>query len=64
MEVSFWRENTMGYTGGFSGPTSNMVCKVLRLSNSERYGCEVTAAGAATNYYYYRIQTFQNMPTN
>lgn len=34
LDISAWRINTMGYSGGFAGPTSNIVCKILRLDTS------------------------------
>jgi len=39
IDISMWRYNTMGMSGGFNGPTSNMVCTILKMSNNERYGC-------------------------
>lgn len=39
IDISLWRKNTLGFTGGFSGPETQMVCTVLRLSNNERFGC-------------------------
>lgn len=64
IDISLWRYNTMGMTGGFSGPTSNMVCTITKMSNNERFGCEVTSASAQTYYYTYRIQSFENLPAN
>ena len=57
----------MGNTGGFSGPTSNVVCTVTRLvaTNRERFGCTVTLQSTpSANYYVYRLQTYENLPSN
>ena len=32
IDISMCRKNTMGSYGGFSGPTSNMVCTVYKMS--------------------------------
>ena len=52
----------MGFATGFNGPTSNLVCFVR--FGTERFGCEVTSASASTNYYTYRLQTYENLPAN
>lgn len=64
IDLSFWRKNTMGMSGGFNGPTSNMVCTIKKMSNNERFGCEVTSASSATNYYTYRLQSYENLGAN
>lgn len=46
IDIATWKYNTMGAGGGFSGPTSKLVCKILRLDNNERYGCQVTSASS------------------
>ena len=54
----------MGQSGGFNGPTSNSICTVLRMSNQERFGCEVTSDTSNSEVYYYRLQTQENLPAN
>ena len=54
----------MGNSGGFSGPDSNMICTVLKLSTKERFGCEITSDSYTSDYYYYRLQTNENLPAN
>ena len=41
-----------------------MVCTVLKLENNERFGCEITSDADTTEYYYYRLQTFEDLPAN
>ena len=64
MDVNFWRYNTMGNSGGFAGPTSNVVCRIKNLDSEEVFGCDVSIASSATKYYYYRLQTFNNLAAN
>ena len=64
IDISLWRYNTMGMSGGYSGPTSNMVCTIKKLSNNERFGCYVSTASYTSTYYYYRLQTIQNLGAN
>ena len=47
------------YTTGFTVPTSNLVC--LMRFRTERFGCEATSASATTDYYTYRLQTYENL---
>ena len=52
----------MGYTTGFTEPTSNLVC--LMRFRTERLGCEVTSASTFTDYYTYRLQTYGNLTSS
>ena len=54
----------MYMSGGFSGPTSNLVCTIKQMNNNEIFGCEVTSASSQTNYYTYRLQSFENLAAN
>ena len=60
--INLWHYSTTGQAGGFSGPTSNLVCSLVRLSNSYKYGCEVTHYASPGQYYGYKITTYQNVP--
>ena len=64
IDISLWRYNVMGMSGGFSGPTSNMVCTIKRLSNNERFGCYVSSSSYTSTYYYYRLQTIEHLSPN
>ena len=61
IDISLWTVSTMGVSGGFGGPLSKMVCTILKLSNNERFGCEVTYNDQVANYYVYRLQTFESL---
>ena len=64
VDLNLWRKNTMGFSGGFNGPTSNLVCTIKQMSNNQIFGCRVSSASAATNYYTYRLQSFENLAAN
>ena len=64
IDVNLWRYNAMGYSTGFNGPTSNLICTVTKMSTQEKFGCDVTSASAQSLYYTYRLETHENLPPN
>ncbi len=32
IDISLWTTTILGNSGGFNGPTSNLVCKILGIS--------------------------------
>jgi hypothetical protein len=32
IDISLWRTTILGSSGGFNGPTTNLVCKILGIS--------------------------------
>ena len=64
IDLNLWRYNERDLSGGFNGPTSNMVCTITKMSTKETYGCEVTSASSASLYYTYRRQTYEHLPSN
>jgi hypothetical protein len=58
VDISLWAKNIFGAAGGFSGPTSNLVCKIVGIANNERFGCKVISASlVSSTYYTYRLQS-------
>lgn len=59
VDISLWRKSILGNAGGFNGPTSNLVCKILGISLNERFGCKVITVVTTVNYYTYRLQSIE-----
>lgn len=59
VDISLWRKSILGNAGGFNGPTSNLVCKILGISLNERFGCKVITVVTNTNFYTYRLQSIE-----
>lgn len=64
VDISLWRISTLGSSAGFNGPTTNLVCKITSIALSERFGCQVIAATAYSNYYTYRLQSIEVLNAN
>lgn len=64
VDISVWRYSVLGSGNGFNGPTINLVCKIIGITLSERFGCQVISATAYTNYYTYRLQSIEVLNAN
>ena len=60
IDISLSRITIFGDSGGFAGPTSNVVCKITGISLGQRFGCQITAT-AYTNFYTYRIKPIEDL---
>lgn len=62
--VNLWYYSTAGNSGGFNGPSSNMVCTIFNPVTGYKYGCMISCYATPGNYTGYQIQTYQNLPTS
>jgi hypothetical protein len=64
MNINLWYYSILGVAGGFSGPTTNLVCIITNPLTQYKYGCYLTYTNAIGTYLGYTIQTYQNLPAN
>lgn len=64
MYVNLWYYSTAGNTGGFNGPSTNMVCTIFNPITGYKYGCYLFCTATPGTYTTYKLQTYQNLPTN
>jgi hypothetical protein len=63
ININLWAHSVLGATGGFSGPTTSLVCIIFDPVAQYKYGCYISNYNNSL-YVGYTIQTYQNLPVN
>lgn len=62
--INLYRTSITGNTGGFGAPPSTLVCTIFNLATLVKYGCSVSDYGSTSNYYGYKITSYESLPAN
>ena len=64
MYVNVDRVSSTGQSGGFGAPPTNLVCTIVNPATGLKYGCYVYNYDSTSQYYGYRILSYQNLPAS
>jgi hypothetical protein len=62
--INLYRTSITGNTGGFGAPPSTLVCTIFNLATLVKYGCSVSDYESTSNYYGYKITSYESLPAN